>query len=200
MRRAALAVLLSFLVPILLLAQRHAAEGGSGSSAGYSGSSPSSSYSGGTSVSNSASSSAGSGSSHSSSAPAGSSGSGAGYGGGSGGGYHGSDSSTGANHAGSHSSGAGGSGQPSSQGGPSRSSVGTNPQSNFRTGKAGSEHMNPVILNNGEKTSSPSAAGTSSGLTSASGEAWMENPIRLHPENGDMNKALKAGKFDAERC
>ncbi len=31
MRRAALAVLLSFLVPILLLAQRHAAEGGSGS-------------------------------------------------------------------------------------------------------------------------------------------------------------------------
>ena len=70
MRRAALAVLLTFFVPILLLAQHHAAEGGSGSSGGYSGSSGSSS----SNVSSSTSSS-NSGSSHSSSTSSGSSGS-----------------------------------------------------------------------------------------------------------------------------
>ena len=75
MRRAALAVLLTFFVPILLLAQHHAAEGGSGSSGNSGGNRGSDSSSG---VNRGASHTSGAGASSSPSTHSGSSASGSG--------------------------------------------------------------------------------------------------------------------------
>jgi hypothetical protein len=186
MRRAALVVVLSLFFPLLAFAQHHSSEGASSSSSASSSSGGSSNFSAGSSSSGStsshSSSSAGSGSSSSGNHSGGSEGLRAGS-------VSPSSSHTGSSSAVSHSGLASG------------NSVQSNPlQSKLKSGDAGSEHAN--------RNNSPLAGGADSGLASTSsassrlasvaGEAWMQEPIRLHQESGDMNKALREGRFDAE--
>ena len=199
MRRAALAVLLTFFVPILLVAQRHAAEGGSGSSGGYSGSSGSSS----SNVSSSTSSS-NSGSSHSSSTSSGSSGYSGGSSGNSGG-NRGSDSSSGVNHGASHTSG-GASSSPSTHSGSSASGSG-NADAGTHAGLAsGSARSNLREAGSDSRTSgrqNPSALfGPSSQLASAGvNDESLQKPVTFHlfsAGSANPQKALRNGSFDAE--
>lgn len=212
MRRAATAVLLPLFVPILLLAQRHAAEGGSGPSGGYSGSSGSSSSNVSSSSSNgSVSSSSSSGNSHSSSSSSGSSA----YSGGSS-----SSSSSENSHSSSSSSGGSGgsSGSFHSSGSSASSRTERDTSSRTHTGSGvnsaststhhESERFSRTDPNFPSQVNSHSASPSEShqwNIEKAAGST-IENPRMLEPlhlsggrfDVSDAKKTLREGRFDRE--
>ncbi len=213
MRRATLAVLLTFLVPVLLFGQHHGSEGGSSSgssgssssSGGYSGGhsgssdtyhSSSSSSSTSSSSSSSSSSSGSSGNSHSSSSGSSSSGSSSGGSSRSGGGEP--SYSRGGGHSGTGS-------QPGASG-----SVGThttkdnNPsRSNLRTGDSDSSGRSGKSWS--ESSSNLRGAGSESGSGSQlfpGNSRYTDTPVQFHLQNAlpraDLDKARQEGKLDAD--
>ena len=201
MRPAALAVLLTLCVPLQLLGQRAtgnpppssssssggSANSGGGTSGGYSGgggashsSGPSSGGSGGYS---------GGGGSHSS---------GASNAGGSSGGSHSGGYSGGASSNGSRSTGSAG---PNNSGSHSGSAHQTptpgSPQSNIRTGNAGSERWSSgnsgSDLRNGPVFSRPTSQ-----VVPIQQQQWMLEAFRLNTGDADVKSALQQGKINPE--
>jgi len=176
MRAVALIFVLSLAVPLNLLGQHHSESGSSsGSSSG---------------VSHSSSSGGGSSSSHSSGYSGGSS---SGHSSGSGGSSnHSSGSSGGSSHASSRH---GSSGDSSG----SRSRSGNASDRSFATGNtknaAGLNRMG-AAANSRNLISSAALPKEDFGLLGPGG--WMSAPIVLHHVNGDVNKALQRGDFDAD--
>ncbi len=189
MRRAALALLLTLCVPLLLFGQHHASEGGSApptassSSGGYSGSSEAyHSSSSSSSSSGGSSSSSSSGGSHSSSGSSGGSSSGTPSGS-----SGGSRSSSGGGSPSSFHSGTGSSG--------SHSVAGNNAsRSNMRTGNSDVSRANVGDTGSESRTGSPLALGNPN-----DSRAQQVPQFRLeHGAGTTLNQALHAGQMNAE--
>lgn len=213
MRRAMLAVLLTFFVPLLLFGQHHGSEGGS--SSGSSGSSSSSGgYSGGHSGSSetyhsSTSSGSTSSSSSSSSSSSGSSGS-----------SHSSSSSGSGSGGSSSSSSRSGGGEPSYSRSGGHSSTGSQPGAGGSVGTHTTTGGNPTRSNlrTGDSDSSgrngKSGSGSSSDLRGVGSESgsgsqlfpgnsrYTDTPVQFHLQNAlpraDLDKARQEGKLDVD--
>ena len=81
--------------------------------------------------------------------------------------------------------------------GPHSSSPVTSARSNIRATNTASEHVNNVSANFASRSGSSFTSGAASGLSQAD-IASLQEPIQLHHESGNMNKALREGKFDAD--
>jgi len=188
MRRAALAVLLSLCVPLLLFGQR----GGSSTASSSAGSetyhpSSSSSSSSSSGSSSSGSSSSNSGSSHASTSGGSSSGNSGGN----------SRSSSGEPTASRGGSSSGSGSHPGAGGsvGTHSTSGGSAPRSNIRAGSSDSSSANVRNADSVNRTGSQLYSGTASGN-------WTEQPVQFHLQNeilgANLDKARQDGKLDAD--
>jgi hypothetical protein len=202
MRRAALAVLLSFLLPVLLFAQHHGSEGGAapsggssnsgGYSGGYSGGS-SETYHSSSSSSSSSSSGSSSGGSHSSSGGSGGPSSTSSSNGSSGGSHSSSGGGSSSGHAGTGNSGSH-SGSGGSAGTRSGSASNVSPRSNFRTGNSGPSGSGGSENRTGFQLSAGS-------VINGVNDSWVLQPPQLRLEHGagtTLDQALHAGQMNAE--